>query len=280
MGFKEISTGLAIAVFASAALAEDSWVTHEFDMPESAIVDAAHNRIILSEMVGNPAAADGTGRLVLLSNDGAVLNAAWTTSLDAPKGMGIIGDTLLVADLTRLHVIDLATGTIRGSITAPGAVFLNDVTAEGTVAYISDMMTDSIWRYANGSLTLWLHDPKLSHPNGLLLDGKRLLVGSWGAGLRDDFTTEVPGTLLSVALDSKEISTLAPNVGNIDGIAQIGDRIIVSDWVTGGLIEVGADGTAQQIAQYAPGLADIAAQGDRLLLPMMLDGTLMSVDTP
>lgn len=280
MGFRAITTGLMIALSTSAAVAEENWTARGFDMPESAIVDVEHSRIIVSTIIGNPSQADGNGSLALMSLNGDVTNAAWTTGLDAPKGMAIVGDTLLVADLTRLHVIDLATGKIRQSITAPQAVFLNDVTSDGEVAYISDMMADSIWQFANGEVSLWLTDALLSHPNGLLVDDGRLLVGSWGAGLRDDFTTEVTGSLLSVALESKEISTVASAVGNIDGIARIGDTIIVSDWVTGGLIEVAANGDAHQIGQYAPGLADISARGKTLYLPMMLDGTLVSFDYP
>lgn len=276
MNFKGFLIGLVITMSGNAALADGTWTARGFDMPESAIVDPTRDRIILSTIIGNPSQADGQGNLVLLSPDGEVLNEAWTTGLNAPKGMAIVGDTLLVADLTQMHEIDLATGNIRRSITAPDAVFLNDVTSDGEVSYISDLMTDSIWQYADGELSLWLRDPRLSHPNGVLVDGDRLLIGSWGAGLRDDFTTDVPGSLLSVALDSKEISIIAPELGNIDGIALIGDSILVSDWVTGSLIEISADGETHLLAQYGPGLADISAEGRTLYLPMMLDGTLIS----
>ncbi len=278
MSFNGFAIGLLVTVSAGAAFAGENWTAHDFDMPESAIVDTARDRIILSTIIGQPGAADGRGNLVLLSTSGVVLNDAWTTSLDAPKGMAVVGDILLVADLTRLHEVDLATGNIRRSITVPGAAFLNDVTSDGDVAYISDMMTDSIWQYADGEISLWLNDPQLSHPNGVFLDNDRLLVGSWGVGLKDDFTTDVPGSLLSVSLDSQAISIVASELGNIDGIARIGDTIIISDWVTGNLTGVSASGETHQIAQYGPGLADISAQGQTLYLPMMLDGTLISLD--
>ena len=249
-------------------------------MPESAVFDRARNRIILSTIIGNPGVADGQGSLVLLSPEGEVIDANWAVGLDAPKGMAILGDVLLVADLTRLHEVDLATGEIRRSIAMPEAVFLNDVTSDGEVAFVSDLMTDSLWRYADGAFTLWLSDPQLAHPNGVFLDEGRLLVGSWGAGLRDDFTTETPGSLLSVSLDTREISVVAPGIGNIDGITRIDDAILVSDWVTGGLFEIGRDGVATHKAQFAPGLADISSDGSTLYLPMMLDGTLISRDYP
>lgn len=275
-----ILAGLAVVLTASATLADDSWTTGGFDMPESAIFDAAHDRIILSTIIGNPGAADGQGSLIILTPEGDVIDARWTVGLDAPKGMAILGNSLLVADLTRLHEIDLATGDILHSLVAPEAVFLNDVASDGTVAYVSDLLTDSLWRYADGKLSLWLSDPQLAHPNGVYLDEDRLLVGSWGTGLRDDFTTEGPGSLLAISLATKEIGVVAPEIGNLDGITRIDDTIIVSDWVTGGLFEIDQDGTARKTGQFAPGLADISSHEGTLYLPMMLDGTLISQSYP
>lgn len=280
MTMKTLLTGLALVVVGSSVMAEENWTTGGFDMPESAIFDTVRDRIILSTIIGDPGGMDGQGRLVILTPEGTVIDPTWATGLDAPKGMGIVGDILLVADLTRLHEIDLTTGEIRRSLTLPEAVFLNDVTTDGSVAYVSDLLTDSIWRYADGEVTLWLSDPLLAHPNGVFLDQDRLLVGSWGAGLRDDFTTEVPGSLLLVSLDTKEISVVAPEVGNIDGITRISDAIIVSDWVTGKLFEVSDTGEIRQTGQFETGLADISSQGGTLYLPMMLDGTLVSRNYP
>jgi hypothetical protein len=272
--------GLSVTLIASAVLADENWTTIGFDMPESVVFDTTRDRIILSTIIGDPSAVDGQGSLVLLTPEGEVINDAWITGLNAPKGLSIVGDILLVADLTQLHEINLITGEIRRSLDAPGAVFLNDVTSDGDVAYVSDLLTDSLWRYADGELTLWLSNPQLAHPNGVFLDDERLLVGSWGSGLRDDFTTEVPGSLLAVSLETKEISVVAPEIGNIDGVTQIGDALIVSDWVTGGLFEIGGDREVLQVGQFAPGLADIASWGGTLYLPMMLDGTLVSQDYP
>lgn len=277
---KTILAGLVLVLNGSAVLADQNWTADGFDMPESAIFDTDRNRIILSTIIGNPGAADGQGSLVLLTPDGEVIDANWAVGLDAPKGMAILGDVLLVADLTRLHEVDLTTGEIRRSLAMPEAVFLNDVTSDGEVAYVSDMMTNSLWRYNDGEFAPWFSDPQLSHPNGVFLDEGRLLVGSWGSGLRDDFTTETPGSLLSISLETREISVVATGIGNIDGITRIDDAIIVSDWVTGELVEIGSNGEVHQTAQFAPGLADISSEGSTLFLPMMLDGTLISQDYP
>lgn len=272
-GFR-ISLGLALIAAAGSAGAETLWTAEGFDMPESALVDAVRDRIVLSEIAGAPGAADGVGGLALLSLDGEVLERDWVTGLDAPKGLALVGDTLLVADLTRLHVIDAASGEILRSLPAPGAVFLNDVTSDGEVAYISDLMADSIWRYAEGALSLWMQDPALNHPNGLLRDGDRLLVGSWGAGLHPDLSTDAPGALLSVALDTQEITELVPALGNLDGIARVGGELLVNDWVGGQLYRVDDANAAHLLAEHPSGLADISGYEGTLFLPQMLDGTL------
>ncbi|MEP3844683.1 MAG: hypothetical protein ABJM43_05010 [Paracoccaceae bacterium] len=271
-----ILAGLAAPVSADPA----NWTAGPFDMPESAIFAPSRDRIVLSVIGGNPGEADGNGVLALLSPEGEILDPAWITGLDAPKGMAIIGNTLLVADLTRLHEIDLTTGTLLRSLEVEGAVFLNDITSDDEQAFVSDLMTNRIWRYEVGRMTLWLENSSLAHPNGLLLDGDRLVVGSWGQGLRDDFSTDQPGSLLTVDLDDQEVSVLAADLGNLDGVVRIGGALLVNDWITGQLFEVTADGTTSVVAEYDAGLADIAVYGDKLLLPSMLEGTVSAQSYP
>jgi sugar lactone lactonase YvrE len=208
------------------------------------------------------------------------LQKEWVTGLDAPKGMAVVGSSLLVADLTRLHEIDLETGTLIRSLNVPGATFLNDITSDGAQAFVSDLMGHQIWRYHAGDLSLWLEDTQLAHPNGLLLDETRLVVGSWGQGLRADFSTEEPGALLAVDLKTQAISTIAPRLGNLDGVVRIGNMLLVSDWMTGQLFEVDPEGRATLVAEHAAGLADIAAYDNTLLLPSMLEGSLSARTYP
>ncbi len=256
------------------------WTAGPFDMPESAILDVAHDRIIVSVIQGNPGEVDGNGFLALLSLDGEISEPNWIIGFDAPKGMAIVGDTLLVADLTRLHEVDLPTGTLRRSLEVEGAVFLNDITSDGEQAYISDFMGNRIWHYQSGDVTVWLEEDTLSYPNGIFLDSDRLIVGSWGQGMRDDFSTEEPGALLAVDLETQAISTIVPDLGNIDGVVRIGDSILVSDWITGQLFEVDTLGNHEVVAEYPAGLADIAAYDNVLILPSMLEGHVSARSYP
>lgn len=128
-------------------------------------------------------------------------------------------------------------------------------------------------------MTVWLEEGAIAHPNGLLLEAGRLVVGAWGTGMQDDFSTEGPGALLSVDLETRKIDTLVADLGNLDGLVRIGDVYLVSDWITGQLFEVSAEG-ASEVARYPAGLADIAAHENTLFLPSMLEGTVTARPYP
>ncbi|TGV39239.1 ATP/GTP-binding protein, partial [bacterium M00.F.Ca.ET.168.01.1.1] len=131
----------------SAALAGELWRATGFEQPESALVDAGHNRIVVSNIVGNPGAADGNGYLSLLSMDGKVISRNWVDGMDAPKGMAIAGGKLYASDITKIRVVDLASGKLVSTIDVPGAVFLNDMTADASgKVYVTDMLADTIYR--------------------------------------------------------------------------------------------------------------------------------------
>lgn len=201
---------IAIAAVVSAAQAGELWRATGFEQPESALVDAAHNRIVVSNIVGNPGAADGNGYLSLLSMDGKVIIRHCVDGMDAPKGMAISGGKLYAADITRVRVVDLASGRLVKTIDVPGAVFLNDMTQDSAgKVYVSDMLADAIYRIDGDRPELFVKDALLASPNGVFADGDRLIVASWGKGInKADFSTAEPGGLLSVDLTTRKVSPL------------------------------------------------------------------------
>ena len=264
---------------APAALAEEVWSTGGFEAPESVVHDRARDVLYVSNVVGDPVGKDGVGYISRLAPDGTVPEMQWIGGLDAPKGMVLAGDTLWVSDIDRLVAIDLEAGEISGSWPAEGAVFLNDtaVDAAGRI-YVSDMLTDRIHVLDGDSLSVWLEDDALTHPNGLVVQDGRLLVAAWGRDLQDDFTTLEPGHLLSVDLETRAISVVSTaGVGNLDGLEPDGaGGWLVTDWVAGGLHRIAPDGAAQKLLDLAPGSADLEyLPEDKLaIIPMMLDGVV------
>ena len=271
-----------LATSAVAQSLEKAWETPaELKGPESAIYDAQRNAIYISNVNGAPNEADGNGFISAISTDGSITNLEWITGLNAPKGLTISGDKLYASDINELIEIDLESGTIANRYKADDAQFLNDVTADanGNI-YVSDMMTDTVYRLSDGKFEAWLHDDMLENPNGLHVEGDKLIVGSWGK-MTDGFNTEVPGHLKTVSLEDGTIGSLGNGtpVGNIDGVEEDGKgSYYVTDWMAGKLFHVTPEGDAEALLDLGQGSADhevIADQG-LIVIPMMMDNKVIA----
>jgi len=278
-----ISTVLAVAAMAimPAAQAGEIWRATGLEQPESALFDAANKRIIVSNIVGNPGEADGNGYLSVLSPDGKTVTQHWTDGMDAPKGSAISGGKLYVADITKVRVVDLANGKLVSTIDVPGAVFLNDVTSDSSgKIYVTDMLADAIYRIDGDKPELFVKDALLASPNGVVADGDRLIVASWGKGIKPDFSTAEPGGLLSVDLASKAISPLpgAQNFADLDGVVAIGDSIYATAYMTGTLYRYSQGGAPEAVATFKPGSADIGTDGkSTIYVPLMNEGEVAAL---
>ncbi|TIX02276.1 MAG: ATP/GTP-binding protein [Mesorhizobium sp.] len=264
-----------------AAQAGELWRATGLEQPESALFDAANNRIIVSNIVGNPGEADGNGYLSVLSVDGKTITQHWTDGMDAPKGMAVAGGKLYVADIAKVRVVDLASGKLVASIAVPNAVFLNDMTADQSgKVYVTDMLADAIYRIDGDRPELFVKDAALASPNGVFADGNRLIVASWGKGIKPDFSTAEPGGLLSVDIASKVISPLpgARKFADLDGVIAIGDTIYATAYMTGTLYRYQGGAAPEAVAHFKPGSADIGTDGKSILyVPLMNEGEVAAL---
>jgi sugar lactone lactonase YvrE len=276
------SSAVVVLLATPAARAEEAWTASGFEGPESVVYDGGRDVFYVSNIVGAPDAKDGAGYISRLAADGTVQEAQWVAGFDAPKGMVLAGDTLYVSDIDRLVAVDLESGAISGTWPAEGAVFLNDtaVDSAGRV-YVSDMMTNRVYVLDGDSVSLWLEDEGLIHPNGLEVQDGQLLVAGWGKDIQDDFTTKEPGRVLSVDLETKAITVVGDGsgVGNLDGIEPDGaGGWLTTDWIAGGLHRIAPDGKAQELLDLGQGSADLEYLPDQKLaiVPMMLDGVVVA----
>lgn len=274
------STIFAVAAV-SVAQADELWRATGFEQPESALVDAAHNRIVVSNIAGNPGAADGNGYLSLLSMDGKVIARHWVDGMDAPKGMAISGGRLYAADITKVRVVDLASGKLVETIEVPGSVFLNDMTQDNAgKVYVSDMLADTIYRIDGDRPEPFVKNALLASPNGVFADGGRLIVASWGKGInKADFSTAEPGGLLSVDLATKTITPLpgAQEFADLDGVITIGGTIYATAYMTGTLYSYKPGGKPEAVMRFKPGSADIGTDGEKIFVPLMGEGEVVAL---
>ncbi|RWA64740.1 SMP-30/gluconolactonase/LRE family protein [Mesorhizobium sp.] len=277
------STFLAIAGIATAPVAQagEIWRAGGFEQPESALVDTAGKRIVVSNIAGNPGKADGNGYLSLLSMDGKVISRHWVGGMDAPKGMAIAGGKLYASDITKVRVVDLASGKLVSTIDVPGAVFLNDMTADASgKVYVTDMLADTVYRIEGDKPELFVKDALLASPNGIFADGDRLIVASWGKGIKPDFSTAKPGGLLAVDLAGRKVTPLpgAQEFANLDGVVAIGDDIYATAYMTGTLYRCKAGGKPEVVATFKPGSADIGTDGNStIFVPLMNEGAVAAL---
>jgi len=257
------------------------WEATGFKEPESVAIDDMEGVIYVSNVAGSPAEKDGNGYISKLTLDGKVTAAEWVTGLDSPKGVLLIDDRLYVADLDNLVEIDITTGTIAARHAAPGAKILNGIAAdsEGRI-YVSDWIGNAIWRLTDGTFEKWLESDELKNPNGLLVDGDKLIVAAWGKA-EPDFSTKVPGNLLAVNLADKTIANLGNGkpVGNLDGIVAFdADSFIVTDWVAGKAFRITRSGDATEYLAISQGTADLDYDpaSHLAVIPVMASGKVVA----
>ncbi len=212
------------ATRAGAVALVKKWETDRvFKTPESVIYDAERHILYVSNICGDPQDKDGNGFISQLSMKGEMVRLKWIGGLNAPKGMGIYGATLYVADIDELVEIDVEKGKVLARYPAPGAKFLNDVAVgAGGIVYISDSAEsqDAIYRFDGEKVELWARAPSINGPNGILVDGGSLVIGVSGDSM-----------LKRVDIETGKISDIVTIGSAIDGVAMDGKgNFLVSDW--------------------------------------------------
>lgn len=246
------------------------WTTvGELRVPESVLHDNARDVLYVSNIGGLPTKKDGDGFISRLSLDGKILNFEWISGMDAPKGMALLGNTLYVTDIDRIHLISVPQGRIRESIGAEGAKFLNDIAIDdaGTV-YVSDMVMNRIYTLKKGKFSVWLEFKDYTGINGMLFDEESVFAGSEQGILKINPATG--DTMLYI-----------PLTGGIDGLRMLDDdRFIVSDWK--GKIQVVAPGKEPRLlmntTEQKINAADIEyiPENKLLLVPTFFDNRIMA----
>ena len=254
-------------------------LSESLSKPESVIYDQDRDVLYVSNIDGSGAAKDGNGYITKVSMQGKVLDKAWVTGLDAPKGLAMLNNNLYVSDIDELIVIDIKAGKISARHAAEGAQFLNDVAvdANGNV-HVSDTRGNRIYRLNNGKLDIWLNEKLLANPNGLYIENESLIMAA------ADVDAAEPGSsryLQKVSLKSKKIKALADKkfAGNLDAIeAEMSGGYFLTDWKAGKVIHFSKANGARVLLEPGPGTADLdyIADNSLLVVPVMLANKLIA----
>ncbi len=256
------TAALAFAMFLGQAAtpATPKWsATEGMDSPESVYYDAASGFVFSSQIGGDAAAKDGNGRIVKLTIDGKVVDTSWAkATLNAPKGLRSYRNTLFVVDIDEVVGFDIANGR-EVSRVKTDAKFLNDMaTAPDGTIYATDSFANRVYVVKDGVASVFVESPMLELPNGILVDGGKLIVATDGRPGRGGGGT--PGSLWSIDIATKaltQITTAA--IGTPDGLEFDGrGGYIVADVGGGRIFHVTASGEARQLLQLDRQPADIS----------------------
>ncbi|MGH2626833.1 MAG: SMP-30/gluconolactonase/LRE family protein [Anaerolineales bacterium] len=288
-----VVTALALASFllggVQLAAGQGAAITVQggFATPESVLYDAAADVYLVANINGNPTGVDGNGFISRVRPDGRISALKWIdgtrpgVALNAPKGMAVRGDTLFVADITSVRMFDRRTGQFRGSVTVPGATFLNDAAAgpDGTI-YVTDSGlkpdfspsgTDAVYKIdRSGALAIVAKGAHLKSPNGVtvLSDGQLVVVAFSPDG----------GIYRLTAAGQKSVEVVRLPGGQLDGVEVLSGRaLLVSSWAASAVFRVAPDGAATQVVQNVKAPADIGydRKRNRVLIPLFMDNRVL-----
>jgi hypothetical protein len=262
----------------------------DFSTPESVLYDAKNDVYLVSNINGGPSAADNNGFISRVTPDGSKVDLKWIeggkkgVKLDAPKGSTIVGDTLYVADLTRLRLFDANTGKPKGEIALPGCTFANDITSgpDGKV-YVSDSgitidakgitptKSDAVYVVEKGKAKPLAKSEDLGHPNGLLWGGDKLWVVTFGTG-----------EIYSLDKTGKKGDAQKLPKGQLDGIVAAGDSLLVSSWEAQGVSKGKPGGSWDLVLPGLKAPADIGldTKRSRVLVPLFQDNAVEAYAAP
>jgi sugar lactone lactonase YvrE len=253
-----------------------------FSTPESVLHDSTQDIYFVSNINGSPTAKDNNGFISRVRPDGAIENLKFIeggrsgVTLNAPKGLAVLGDTLWVTDIDVARAFNARTGALLDSVKLDSAVFLNDITVAPTGAiYITDTGIrfddvgnvlhpgpDRVFRIGpDRKVTVAARGDSLGWPNGITIDpvGKRVIIVSFGASK----------SVLAWKPGDRAPRVIAKGAGGFDGVEVAGSSIFVSSWADS---TVSAYETGQEVKVITgvPTPADIGydAKRNRLLIPI------------
>ena len=244
-----------------------------FSKPESALYDQANDTILVSNINGGAGEVDGNGFISRVAPTGDLIELKWIDgeadgiALDAPKGMGVAGDELFVADINQVRVFNRQTGAPIDTIKIEASVFLNDITSDGNRVFVSDSSGSAIYEImSDHTYQIRATEETVKNPNGLAFTGETLYAADQAGHI--------------IALDSAfhPASTVNTGAESLDGLVVLPDgSLLASSWGAQAVFVSTADTPFTPIIGNLPSPADIGYIPERhmVLIPTFGENTVI-----
>ncbi len=242
--------------------------------PESFIVDAQTGEYYISNLKGMPATRDDNGFITKLDKNRKVLKEKFIDgndkgiTLDSPRGLVIIGNTLYVADLKFVRAFDKVTGKNLDNLELAelGAMYLNDTTCDddGNL-YVSDFQRNIIFKIEtknDNKKSVFRKGGELGNPNGLVINpkNKKLVVVCWN------------GNILEIEEEEEIEYLFKGKFKHLDGADfDSQGNLYVSGYTDGEISRIAPDRSVKTILTGLNSPADISVdkKNNLLLVPLM-----------
>lgn len=268
----------------STATAENSDVTPSnagFAGPENLVYDSVADVYLVSNVNGGPVARDGNGFVSRVDSAGHVIAQKWidgshaASRLDAPKGLAIHGDTLVIADVGVVRLFNRRTGAPIGVWQTPG-VLLNDVSfaPDGTL-----YVTDTQGRDSVGAI---YHFDRSGHASrvaaGATLDGPDGIVALPDGGVL--YATFGGNRVARVQANGATTPFATIPAQKVDGLRRLADgSYVVTSWDAHTVYHLLANATLQPLLTGVTSPAGVAIDTHRhkLAVTSMTDNKMYLV---
>jgi hypothetical protein len=201
--------------------------------------------IYVSNINGAVMQKEGNGFISRLTADGKMLERQWVKGLNSPTGLALHDRTLYAADVDQAHRDQRSLGRNPQALRRQGRGLPQRRGGRRRGDCLRLGYADEYDLAPQGrELRAVARQRRVERPNGLLIQGKTLIVASLGKVQSQGQKKEL-GTLLAVSLDDQKVSKVGKGelIGNLDGLQAIQPGVyLVTDWAQGALYRVDAKG--------------------------------------
>lgn len=203
-----------------------------FSHPESAVATDSYLYVSNIGAKMQPTAKDGDGFISKVKKNGDIEKLRFlpkSDSLNAPKGVTVIDNTLYVTDIDRILGFDLDSGDMVFELAISEAQFLNDIVAKDPqTLFVSDSNAGQIARiHVDQNSYAFLDLPTMNGPNGLALTDDKTTLYCVGFGADNNPN----GPIYRINLDPLSHEIIGDYKGYLDGAQYHNGMLYFSDWI-------------------------------------------------
>ena len=229
-----------------------------FKHPESAFL--CDNYIYVSNIGSSPTSKKLDGFITKLDEYGNILEYKFIDNLQAPKGIWVNKGELYIADLDRVCIADIDTKKMKCEY-VKGSKFLNDIIYYDDAIYVTDTITNTVYKIKGSTQMRFFHLKGLS-PNGIIFSKKL------NAFIVVSFNRPV---INIISLQGKlEKRVFIKGLSGFDGVMIYKNSLFLSDYRSGEIVVMNLNfKNIKVLKRFNTPAADIFVGAGKIIAPLL-----------